>query len=717
MDIGKNEKVFIEQDNIKLADLLKCDDNNITYLERLIDQEKTDIQSSIIKKVTNEMYNNFQALCIYFKNCKTVLDMSVFNPEKINEDLLFKNVDSDKILLDYVKKKIFYLPSMINSVNNHTEIIDWIINKSYDGLLLNLNSNIIKKLFQNDGNGYLMDKYYEQKELFIPILFNYPDYVMDYCEKKNDYTFILGYDEFFYRKTLKNGKTVAESLLEKGIFPYRGDKFYFEKMPDLFIKYNRIDLLWTCKLSQLLKEKEDEGKSYLDIIIEKEKEGIDSNLGKILLGDDSNLSKARALLKIADSGLINYIPKEKDFYLRKTSLNNKCILEELNRLPHSHKLAVVLNQIGIEGYDVIFEPIIPSAYEAFRDSYYEKYLSNYTSVCPELLEELKELFYTDGKSNTKVIDCLIKSYNYLTSKENSDNELFVREVKQLITIKKNNMDSFIYRLDEYSSSRFNVSNGSIIVSNLCIPTINHETSHALHFYLTDFFIPKKYIQLCEIIRNSFSTLKKLNEWSDLYNKLEELLESQILPLKLVLELYYNTKFSSDEGLSYITNELSKNKEELRNIFKEDYNDQVLEMILNKAYTVEEYYNCRKKVELNEMKAIIKENECCGLGAITDILDAVYAGDYFDGSITDEDGKTIKAREGHGSSYFKETNHAFLEMIADYGTIIKSKENKDISIRFLRYALGDSLFNLIKNTYENDIIKSNKYMGTETKGYE
>ena len=100
-----------------------------------------------------------------------------------------------------------------------------------------------------------------------------------------------------------------------------------------------------------------------------------------------------------------------------------------------------LRNIGIDNTPIKIDNKEIQFSDECINSYNAEYTSGCISSCEDLLNELRELFYNDGVSDKNMIDALVISYRYLTSR-NDDNA--VLELRQLIEIKKHFPDKFTY---------------------------------------------------------------------------------------------------------------------------------------------------------------------------------------------------------------------------------------------------------------------------------
>ena len=89
-------------------------------------------------------------------------------------------------------------------------------------------------------------------------------------------------------------------------------------------------------------------------------------------------------------------------------------------------------------------------------------------------------------------------------------------------------------------------------------------------------------------------------------------------------------------------------------------------------------------------------------AIGDILDAIYEGELHSGVLKDLEGEKIKRTAGHGISYYSNSKHGFDEMVANFASIIKSRDSQK-TLNLLRDIVGEEMFDMLGEFYFNNII--------------
>ena len=342
-----------------------------------------------------------------------------------------------------------------------------------------------------------------------------------------------------------------------------------------------------------------------------------------------------------------------------------------------------------------------------ENEYTTKYIENINNhlgigPLPEegerLLNELKLLFLTDGKSDKDLITGLIAGYRNALM---NNYDINIIEIKKLIEIKKENKDTFYYIKND-EGSYFSPSNGSIFCENANTNTLLHETGHALHFYIADMKTPDDYQEIVERARENPEVLAKTKEYAANYRKL-------INNITLLVEQRYDSFFKSyysPEKVEEIKKNLTKSKEEKKKEYKELHiPDEQLDMILSDMYTQEEYIDHQKRIFIEDNVDAILRNEFGSLLPIGDILDAIYEGKLHSNTLKDSQGEAICKTGGHGLNYYYATLHGFDEMIANFAAISKANDAKE-KLKMLKSIVGDEVYDMIRNFYYQNILKIN-----------
>ena len=497
----------------------------------------------------------------------------------------------------------------------------------------------------------------------------------------------------------------------------------------VLIKYceedDNYDLLDHVSEKQLFTEVS-EGKTLMQYMIDKKKEGKDVHLEKIEFYDIYSTSEitAKKLMMMAKNDVVGYVPKiDPDLLLFTGVTDTKSTLELLlemdkeltvskiipERFIHNPEIVFRLELAGVEETYVKVSPDKEEFSDVFLRNANAGYADNCHSPCEDMLCELKVLFYNDGYSDKKIIDSLILSYRYYTS---TNYWLAIEELKRLIEIKKANPDKFIYRRTNEGAFFSRVDGGTYYSKNI-ITSINHETTHALHFYLSDFYAPPDFEEVMENVKNDKKTLERVRLFSEWFNEQRSIIREKVE--KRDFSKYYEEKYSGDRKVQ-LAKFLSSLKNEQRKRYEDDYLPEVLDIVLAKTYSVDEYIENRQKIEREELVSAIVKTKLDVFSAIGDIIDAVYEGKYRHDILEDEKGEVIPHTFGHGIDYYSNKERRFNEVIANYGVILKSKRAKE-GIELLRIIVGHKLVDMIDQTYKVKIIGSKdvKTMGDNSYG--
>lgn len=422
---------------------------------------------------------------------------------------------------------------------------------------------------------------------------------------------------------------------------------------------------------------------------------------------------AQALITLAKNrniSIINVIP---ELLLFKGSNDSKSVLENLIEIDQNLTLDTIVTPELLKNNDIVFLLnslgiqsgiwIVRSDEKSYSDELLKDYNENYDNDvvgnCDELLEEFYNLFCSDGKSDKELINLLVKSYRVYA---NNNEEFAKLEIDQLMEIKRN-FPEFAYKKSN-SGSRFTRDEGCVYCSEpYYISHINHETSHALHHYLADYDISKNFEEIIKQTKSNPVFLEKFASFARSFS-----LKRDNMYLKSRTQIQDDVKQNFD--INSLEDFLSSSKQEQKEKYKNDYSEEFLDIILNKFYSKEEYIEQYIDIEAEKICDTLIETEYSALCAIDDIYDAMYYGEYMDQNLRDTNENFILGISGHGSSYYKDMEKCFSEMIADFGEIYKNVS--DTSLEYLRVQFGNELVDMLQDFYENKILKSNRFTKKE-----
>ena len=141
-----------------------------------------------------------------------------------------------------------------------------------------------------------------------------------------------------------------------------------------------------------------------------------------------------------------------------------------------------------------------------------------------------------------------------------------------------------------------------------------------------------------------------------------------------------------------------------------YTKETLELVLGEAFTLDEFNEQKTEIEIDEVEDAIWRCEYDAFTSIGDFIDAITTGKYKGNLLKNDEGETIKSAYGHGVKYYckNDSNESlklkFTEMIANYASMLKSKDNKEV-IELLRSIIGDELFHLVNDFYREKIMNT------------
>ena len=721
-------------ENLEIIDLL-CNSNNYFYLNYL----SQEIITKLITKDNNGIYpiekylNNkrlIEKIMPSINDINVLLEICNRNNnydliKAVKARMLITNYKDDKTILLFLLNDKKVVPDCLNKIPEdiifikyliENNLYDYLKKASEDVLLMKVDSG--KTLLE-----FLIDKGYDPEIKYIynkkTIIILYRKQKLNLAEFVSDDVLLTPVKKLFSDDSLGD-ETLFEYMIRNG-YKLNSSRISSEKLLKICYLEQRPDLLEEASISDLLKPIDDTY-TYFDYILDSiANKGLKIRVPSCPWSSDVNehikyyttiakhdmmkyireIKAEKLLKKYGDKTLLEYLlDTDSDLTL------NKILSDDLKADPD---IAVILKNRGI-----VQKSVNVSKEENEYTTKYIENINNHLGIGPlpeegeRLLNELKLLFLTDGKSDKDLITGLTAGYRNALM---NNYDINIIEIKKLIEIKKENKDIFYY-IKSNNGSYFSPSNGSIFCENANTNTLLHETGHALHFYIADMKTPDDYQEIVERARENPEVLAKTKEYAANYRKL-------INNITLLVEQRYDSFFKSyysPEKVEEIKKNLTKSKEEKKKEYKELHiPDEQLDMILSDMYTQEEYIDHQKRIFIEDNVDAILRNEFGSLLSIGDILDAIYEGKLHSNTLKDSQGEAICRTGGHGLNYYYATLHGFDEMIANFAAISKANDAKE-KLKMLKSIVGDEVYDMISNFYYHDILKLNTEELEETKVY-
>ena len=755
--IEKRELVDVLLKHNKL-ELLKHANEEIMFVkidDKLVIEylfEKRLVTPQLISKIVNKDIVNY--ILIYKEN-----ELLKY----INTALLDKKIGKKYILDILLDKNINIEMQTIYSI----ELVNLLIERNRYDLLSKTCSYLLKEKVKKENKTLfevLLEKNIIPEEGVQSTKYLIGEYKLFYnlLLKYNKLELLADAQESSLLCKYGTNQTLLETLLIKGIKP---QYYYFHEKETyrLFLKYNMNDELENCKDEEILLMKIDDNNLLIDeilkrnlklklvtieseIIINKiyqyKRKDLYKNFSSTLLlkKNEFNQTYLETLLDSFEKNDVNisiiindatppyeisqcyaiYASRDLQMYLpelKKEELlkkyNGVSILDELikkypqyinkiisKKVRRDLDIAMILKLNNIEQPDIEFESFVSKLEQNYLNKTIKEYESLQISQGEE--EKLNELdkIMRDGREDKYLINALIASYRHLFHIKSP----YAYEINHLITAKINNPQFTYCKVAE--GAFFTPGKKTISMDDTNIDTLNHETSHALFYFQTNKEIPQELREEINYLYNDQDFLNKTYEYSLKFKELKRNVEEEV-------EKIFMPKYDAsltEEKIEEIQGYLDElNVIERHKYLKQGYSEETLELICKRTFTIEEYIEQDRKIIKENMVDLILRTEFGYFITIGDILDGIYKGKFKSGVLKTKEGIQIQPAYGHGIDYYNRgINTIFDEMIANYGELVKSKKS-ELGLIYLKEYIGENLFNIIKNYYDEEILKNPNYI--------
>ena len=585
--------------------------------------------------------------------------------------------------------------------------------------------NILEKLnkigcLKNVVEKSLLRKYNGEKTLLEILLSNGIKPTIHAYEEEESLNILYSLNEFeelqkcsseLQLKTLPNGKTLCEELLDRNLDPgsKRNDDIEVTRMIFEHKRYNlytKLDVRQLFMLSNL-------NETFLDVLLEESKSNNQINVSEIANAYHDSTILPKVYIAFAKHDMHMYLrPLNKEELQKDNLLKSLMKLDKdltVNkilspRVKEDFDIAMLLKFYGINQDEIKFKSVT----KAIEQEYLQEIIEEYERL--ELTPDQENLFSNlqivmgDGESDPDILRAFFSSYRHLLATNNPH----AAEIYHIINIKQNDRRFAYKRIDD--GAYFSPYDNCVSMDNENIDTLNHETGHALFRNLTSEKIPEEFDIVMEQLKTDEECLARTSEYSKEFRKLAKEVEEQVE--KDYMPVYDES--ITDEKKEEIQKYLDTLITEQKQIYlKKGYSEETLDLIFSRTFTLEEYLKQDRRVKKEEMIDLILRTKYGPFLAIGDYLDGIHVGKLKGEVLKDKEGKTIGKTYGHGIHYYSRGNEwAFNEMLANYSAISKS-DNREEGLNTLKYYIGEDLFNIIQNYYQKEILQSKKYMEEQT----
>lgn len=696
---------------LKLEDLLYKDENNITLLEYML-MNNYSYHYSLVTGLKDDI-DAIKLFCKYDKEDMIMgINTSTFLlPMNDNQTLIEYLIDTNKI------DNIF-----INTFKYDKKLVDILVSKEKYDLISKINISESELFFPNNEIFVHLIESNSLEYINFPEII-YHDEIIDLLVKYNKTKFIEKIK--FNENLLLNDKNnpLIKRILDLGYYP-KIEHCSFKTLEYLY-RINRADALIKYfddinNIYELFKYVDVNKKlTIVDYLLEFDKKEMNLNFKELGLNVYDQLDEddqVSIYIKFSIYKKLDYLDSiTKDDFLKKNKKNH-CLLDTfvLHSTEETFKILKYYNldkdvdiimyfklngiEMSTSGMDLSIledeyskEPIVEQN-DIIRESVDLEYLGEENVY---LLAELEELLNRNSDKN------LVQAITLLYSKELAKgNDSVLIEINKLIEIIKSHPEFIITKSD---SAYFNRDNG-LHLANSEVNILSHELGHVFHYYLADDKTPFGFAETIDNLRNDDRLLKKVEIFSKNMHNLEDSINDKIKADYDVWASEYYTSDKVEEIKEYVE---SSKEEKIEHYIKLGYTREELELILNESYTLEQYMECHKRIECSEKLDNIMCVSYSEVQAISDIIDAIYGGEYYNSRLKSPSGKTIKGTFGHGMVYYHSIDVIFQEIFANYCLLLKSDRSEE-SLRILGEIVGEELISMLDKFYREELLNSPKY---------
>ena len=665
---------------------LFIDTDDPIYFNRFFDCIIYCLESNIPIRLDVNINNNSQCLINPKREDVSIIDIMILSREnevQLSENLKMQIANSDRLLTICLREgKYTYLLYRNEDFLFNTKFRD---------------KNLVEYLLEND----LID------EEFIKGIINHRNKMAHFCVKHNK-------TDILTRETTIDGErtTILDWWLKEG--EHLDADFNDPVSIHSIIRNNRLDVFANMQNIRNLLTSLNSYETILDLILNSYKRNGRPQLTNIINQIkklDSMELKAKFYIKFAEHRLEGKLPKlKRDDLFEKKEEDEKCLIDYLleyneqltlrrilsNEVKRDVDVAMRLRIEGIEQSVIDFTSDSREYARAFMEELYSQY--DELEISPEneaLIAEFKELMMADGKSEEELVNAMARSYRHLIY---INPQSGVDELKKIIQIKRNNPDMCIKEVE--NGCYYRSSESSIYMDDNNIDTLNHEAGHMLYDQLTGKTMPEGFEEVVERVRQSQDVLRRVKEFSIEYRRIRRDVVSQADDRMAD----YNSGRSSIALQIFFTSTIVKQIELFSDL---GYSREELVMLIGESITYDEFLARDKEIKRKELIDSMLRCNHPGIVAISDIIDAIFEGQFCDCALTFE-GREIQGSFGHGSEYYGgNLNLEFNEIIANYSSIIKSRHGPEMII-YLRSIVGDEFVDFIAHYYESELVHSTRF---------